>query len=940
MRCAAPVGLVVWALVAVAAVATESEYEVLQERADRLLVVLPNRLLVVAQELHAAPVVTAQVHVKTGSIYEQDLVGAGLSHFLEHLVSGGTTEVRAEAESNAMLARMGAMTNASTGLDKVRYYIHTTSEHTNTAIDLLSDWLGHCAITQAEFERERDVIQREFEMGAGEPDRIFWKLTQQARFRWHPARHPTIGYLDEFLKIDRDAIHAFYRQMYVPNNMVFLVVGDIDRHAVVERIASLWSDQPARPLPALTFPIEPRVDQPRRLTGTANVERPRLRLAWPGTRLGGDGDYALDLLAGVLGQGESSRLVRTVRDEQRVVNQISAYNLSFAWGEGFFGVDANVAVDRGAEQGSSEADLRGAVAAAEAAILAQVRHLGAEGVTEAELARVKRRVLADSVYGTQSVQALAGRLSHGLIDMGDPDYLARYVHRIQALTRVELQEAARRFLREDRLIAITLLPAPGGAAPAPLHRPDDVTVNADATHAVVELDNAAVVRRLGRLAGGAEDEADAIVADPVHRHVLANGLRVLIGRSTLAPAVAVHLYQPGGLLADGPGREGLTRCAEVMRIKGTEDRSAEAIARQVEDLGAELGTGGAYNTSYTRAMCLREDLPTVLDLFADVVLRPTFPADQWDRMQPRLLAAIDRQTDAWHGELELHFRRAYYGSHPWSTTPIGRRAFVAGLSASDLRAAYRSRLAAGSSVLAIFGDVDPAAVLRQAEDLFGAMPAGPAQPFAPPMPAAPVSTVLQQQTAKPVAAVQIGFGPGLTRGSADYPSMAVLTRVLSKFPSGWLNQQLRGDAGLAYVVWCYQTSGLVPGFMTIVFNADPAKLPEALRRTGAVVERARSQRVDEQSLAAAKAAVLTSEFWGRQSNGSRAASYALDELYGLGLDEPERFRAAVARLDGDGLRAAADRYLRNPVTIVLGREAIAESALAESAALLGAAATP
>jgi len=220
----------------------ETPMTVLDQRQDRLIVTLPNRLIIAAQRVPAAPVVSVQAWVKTGSIYEQEHVGAGLSHFLEHLVSGGTTENRTEARSNALLGRIGAQTNAATSLDNVWYYINTTSEHTDTAIDLLSDWLQHNLVLESEYTRERDVIRSEFKMGDADPGRIFWKLTQRARYDAHPARHPTIGYLDEFLTISRDEIHDFYKRMYVPNNTVFVVAGDIDPRKVVDQVARRWKD--------------------------------------------------------------------------------------------------------------------------------------------------------------------------------------------------------------------------------------------------------------------------------------------------------------------------------------------------------------------------------------------------------------------------------------------------------------------------------------------------------------------------------------------------------------------------------------------------------------------------------------------------------------------------------------------------------------------------
>ncbi|MEO1237471.1 MAG: pitrilysin family protein, partial [Planctomycetota bacterium] len=300
-------------------------YTLLSERPDRLVAELPNRMVIVAQSVPTAPVVSVQAWVKTGSLYEQEHVGAGLSHFLEHLVSGGTTTNRTEAQSTATLGRIGAQTNAATSLDTVRYYINTTSAHTATAVDLLSDWMQNNVVLQSEYERERDVIQSEFSMGQGDPGRIHWKLTQQARFAdtpTHPGAHPTIGYLDEFLTVSRDELYDFYRRMYVPNNMVFVVVGDIDPPQVIEQVAALWGDVPTGELPELSFPVAPPAETtgPVVVEGVAAITRPRVRLLWPGVRLGGEHDYALDLLAGVLG-----RVVERVdrRDELAVVAQLA-----------------------------------------------------------------------------------------------------------------------------------------------------------------------------------------------------------------------------------------------------------------------------------------------------------------------------------------------------------------------------------------------------------------------------------------------------------------------------------------------------------------------------------------------------------------------------------------------------------------------------------------
>ncbi len=891
-----------------------AEIKVLQERPDRLLAVLPNRMIVAVQELRTAPVVSAQVWVKTGSIYEQEFVGAGLSHFLEHLLAGGSTTTRSEDETNAILGRIGAKTNAATGLDNVHYYIDTTADHADTAIDLLSDWMRNSVISDAEYQRERQVIQREFEHGLGSPGRVFWKLTQQARYRAHPARHPTIGYLQQFLSISRDQIYDFYRRMYVPNNMLFVVVGDVDKHAVLQRIARAWSTDTTGSLPRLSFPVEPELTEPRQYTGVAAITAPKLRLAWPGTQLAERGDYELDLLASILGGGETSRLVRVIRDELQLVNNISAYNASFSWGKGFFGIDADVRVPAGETP-------QQAIGRVQEAILLEVAKLRSEGVTAAELARAKRQVLAGVMYEGQTANALASRLASDILGMGDADYLQRYARAVQELHPDALQFTAARFLEANKLISVTLLPLPPGERMGEMERPAEPTATDDLARTPVLLDNALVIDRLSAkvLEPVGDDRAGAVLG-PVERFTLSNGLRLLVQRSTLTPTASIQLYQLGGLLADEPGREGLANAVSAMLTKGTATRSAQDIALQTEDLGASLDFACGNNTSYARAVCLRDDVPAVLNLLADCLLHSSFPASEWALLQPRLMAAIDRSQESWGGELNARFRAAYFGAaHPWSQMTLGRREVIASLTPADLAQFHQQRLSAKDAVLAVFGDVDPQAIKQAAEELFAALPREAQVPFTAQQPELPVAGVQQFHTDKSLAAVQIGLGPGVDRTDPDYPTLSVLCNLISSFPSGWLEAELRGKGpGLAYAVWAYQATGMIPGYIAVGFNTQPDSVEEATRRAWSVVERAKTASdIDDATLARAKAAVLVGEFLDKQSNSQRAAEAALGELYGLPADDAQRFFAAVRKLTVEELRAAAERHLQNAVTVVI-----------------------
>jgi len=895
--------------------------QILQERDDRVVAVLPNRLIIVTQNLPTTPVVTAQAYVKTGSVFEQQHVGAGLSHFLEHLVSGGSTTNRTEEESNAILGRTGARTNASTSLDTVRYFITSTKPYTEEITALLSDWLQNSVISEKEFERERQVIQREFAMGQGDPGRIHWKLTQRARYQHHPARHPTIGYLDEFMNITREELIAFYKQMYVPNNIIFTVVGDIDPRETAELVAQLWADVPTGELPTLQLANEPERGEPYMVQGYADIQHPRVRFLWPGVKLTEEHDYALDMLAAVLGRGESSRLVRVIRDHRRLVNSVSAYNFSNVWTEGFFGIDVELA-EFEVNAGEGEDPVPQRIDRVRDAIFNQIDGLLDTGITPEELDRAKRKVLASALLSDQSAGGMSSRIASDLMHTGDPDYLKRYAQAVQAITEDDIRAAAAQFVQEDRLIEVQLLPATPDNPISTLERLTQ-SDDADVTFTANDLDNAGLIDRLKHAIANPVSDALAVQMDEPVMHTLDNGLRVVFQRSTAVPGVSVQIYQLGGLLSDEPGREGVANAAMSMLNKGTENLNKQQIAETLENLGASLVTASGNNTVYGRASCLSEDLPTVMEVFAQVWQKPSFPEDEWDTLRPRLVAAIERQQDSWSGELQSAFRAAYFGDHPWSQSVLGRAEVVAELTVQDLKQYHASRLGAADSVLAIVGDVSEQDALQLARTHFGALPEQAQVPFDPPTAEVVEPTSETVHTAKPVAAGAVGFGPGIPRANIDYAALRVMSRVLNDFPSGWLERALRGEGeGLAYAVWAYNVTGVVPGYFLFAYNAKPGAGQEAMDEALQVIERIRTEPIPQVDVDRAKAAVLTDEYVGKQSNGDRATDIALDELYGVSADQRGMFLSQVQALTPDQLSAIAQQYLVQRVSILLEHEPI------------------
>lgn len=341
-------------------------------------------------------------------------------------------------------------------------------------------------------------------------------------------------------------------------------------------------------------------------------------------------------------------------------------------------------------------------------------------------------------------------------------------------------------------------------------------------------------------------------------------------------------------------------------------------------MGAECGN----STYFVSAQALAKDWTNVLQLMSDVVQKPEFPEAEWGKLKPRLLAAIDSQNDQWYTQLRMGFRNAYFGNHPWSQSVEGRRKTVEDLTPAQMKEYHDQHIGASESVLAIFGDVDEKQVLAEATRLFGVLPSTPAKAFEAKDPEPSVSRIVQVKTGKPTPAVQIGYAPGLRRTSPDYPSMLVMNRVLSSFPVGWFDQELRGKGkGLVYAVGAGVFTGAAKGYWSVLFNTQPDTIGEAMGKALGVVNRIKTETVDEQSLSNARTAVLVGEALARQSVGERAAASSLDELYGLGYDNSKAFIAQIRGVTAAQVHDTAQKYLKDPVAVILTNTTLDESKL-------------
>jgi len=833
----------------------------------------PSGLTILVRENHFAPVVTVRILVRTGAIYEDKYLGAGISHLAEHLVSGGTTPKRTEAESRKLVEELGGNTNAMTSASWTTYFIDTTADRLADAVDLLCDWTNNASITQEEFDREHQVVIEELKRGNDNVDREHARLTLENVYRVHPVRMPVIGYLPQLEAITRQDVLDYVHSRYVPNNMVVGVVGDVDPDTVVALVRKGFADYERKALPPVILPDEPPQAAFRPLIESRpGLNLTRLAIDFPTVKLDHDDMYPLDLLSYILSQGESSRLVRELRDRQKLVSSIDTSSYTPHFVDGVFSIDA------GARPGMHD-KVRDAV-------WTELERVMKTPVSDAELRQAKTQKIAEQVFSAQTVYAQCTDMNLHYVSTADPDYSKTYVDRIQHVTAADIQRVARKyFIRSHECFTVLQpadAPAEGNEKPAEKKTPDAQAV-------LFKLDN---------------------------------GLRLLVKRNPAVPAVSIQAYVLGGLRDENPKTSGLARLTAEMLTRGTRTRSAEQIAREFDFMGGAVNSASGNNTLYVSASVLSEHTPAALKLVADILRNPAFPPDELEGLRKRTLMALDGQKDRLSSVASRAFRQAMFPTSVYGLDQLGTPESVAGITRDDLLAFYRKCVPPDGMVLAVYGDVQPDQVLRDVQSIFSTWKA-PAVTHTPPAvdkPASEFNLVIHPVDKRhETAVIHIGFQGTPNRNTADVDALTVLQAVMGGYgyPGGWLHNELRGKReGLVYATYAYSVSWLDTGFMDAYAQCASGNIVEVTRIMLEAFAKARRGEITPEEIQLAKIRIITTRLLSSQTAGDQASEAAINELYGFGFTFGDSLAQRINAVTLDDLKRVALKYFTAPVVVV------------------------
>jgi zinc protease len=410
-----------------------------------LAVTLDNGLRVLLQEDHRSPIVTFQTWYRVGSRNESR-GHTGLAHFLEHMMFKGTP-THGRGEFARLVEQNGGQDNAFTSQDVTSYYVNVVADKIDLVLELEADRMQHLLLDAKEIDSERQVVIEERRTRTeDDPNGFLAEEVGALSFRAHSYGQPIIGWMEDLKRITPEAMRAFYKTYYVPNNAVVVAVGDFRAPELLEKIKRKFGVIPRGNDPPPVVAEEPVQNGERRLTVLKEAQLPIVYLAYHVPNHTSPDAPALEVLSTILSSGRASRLYRSLIYERQLALDAGGDYSWFSFDPNLFWFWATAMPGQTPETLEKE-------------LLAQMAKLEKEPVSDVELQRVRNQIEAAFVFQEDSVHRRASLLARFEL-IGGYAEKDRYLQRIRAVTAADVQRVARTYFLPHRKNVGVLLPRP------------------------------------------------------------------------------------------------------------------------------------------------------------------------------------------------------------------------------------------------------------------------------------------------------------------------------------------------------------------------------------------------------------------------------------------------------------------------------------------------
>ncbi len=645
---------------------------------------LPNGLRLIVHEDHKAPIVAVNIWYHVGSKNEK-LGKSGFAHLFEHLMFNGSENYNTDY-FQALEAIGGTDLNGTTNEDRTNYFQNVPVNALDQVLWLESDRMGHLlgAIDQAKLDEQRGVVQNEKRQGENQPYAKGWDIIQKEMFPpHHPYGHTVIGEMEDLNAASIDDVHEWFKTYYGAANAVLVIAGDITPDVAYEKALKYFGNIPAGPAIQRPEVNISKLTGDKRSEYFDRVPESQITMVWNAPQWGTQEHAWLDLATDILAAGKNSRLYKKLVYEKQICTSASA----------FFGpseIAGNIMIQANVKPGKTVEEV-------EAAINEIVKEFLDKGPTEEELKRVKTAYFANYIKGLERIGGFGGKsdlLAQNEVYGGSPDYYKKMLKWYNETTTKNIQGVCKEWMSEGRF---TLLCNPF---------PEYSVTGTEADRSKIPA--------LG-------SSLNAAFPD-LQKTTLKNGMKVVLARRTESPTMVMSMMFDAGYVSDKfGGKPGLANMSMNMLDEGTKSMNSLQINEKLQLLGAGLGTSSDLDMSYVTLNTLLQSLEPSLDIFADVILNPSFPDADFDRIKEQQVSGIQNEKKQPNGMVMRVMPELMYGKdHPYAMpmSGTGDEESVRAMELEDVKKFHSRWIRPNNATLVVTGNISMEELVAKLEKRF------------------------------------------------------------------------------------------------------------------------------------------------------------------------------------------------------------------------------
>lgn len=663
---------------------------------------LENGLTVILHIDRSDPVVAVALTSHVGSARE--LPGrTGFAHLFEHLLFL-ESENLGKGGLDRMSARIGGSgANGSTSRDRTNYFQTVPNDALEKMIWAEADKLGYFinTVTETGLAQEKQVVKNEKrQSGDNRPyGHTQYVIDKNLYPEGHPYNWQVIGSLDDLQNATLADVKNFYNKWYTPNNVTLTIAGDFNI-AVAKSFVHKYFDEIKR-----GPTISPRAKRPVTLQDTKNLyfednfaKQSELTYAWPSVYEYHKDSYALEVLADYLTNGKKAPFNRVLVDDKKLTSGLSMYNYNSELA-GEILLSTRVFGDNSLDSVAEAMD--------EAFSLFE-----SEGISEADLTRIKARQETAYYNSLSSTLGKAFQLAQYNIFAGDPAYIEQDIKNILAVTTADVMNVYAKYIKDKHHVVTSFVPkgklnlALSGSTKANVVE-EKIVEGAETS--LTPSDEARFERSpssFDRTIEPAYGTSPVIPAPVVWDEQLSSGLKVYGINTTELPLVQFTLTIDGGLLLDDPNKVGVSNLLGEVMNKGTKNKTAAELEEAIESLGAYINVVAGSEGLYIQGNTLTRNYPAVMELVSEMLLEPRFDEGEFELAKLRSLDSLQSMAGNPNSIADNEYRKLIYGKdHILSNNSIGTQDSVGSITLDDLKSYYTNNISPTVAKFHIVGDV-------------------------------------------------------------------------------------------------------------------------------------------------------------------------------------------------------------------------------------------